>query len=388
MAVRKLPVGIQDFERLIKDGYVYADKTEYIYHLVHEGKPYFLSRPRRFGKSLLLSTLKAYWEGKKELFAGLAIEKLEQENPDAWKPYPVFYFDFNSANYWQHGALEEALHIQLKRWEKKYALNAEQLSLGERFQNLLIAAMEKTGLRCVVLVDEYDKPFLDVMDNPELKEHNKHVFKGFFSTLKSFDAYIRFIFMTGVTELFRLSMSGDLNQLNDISLNKKYACLCGITESEMISCFDQEIEMLAQRRKLSRTDCLNEIKRQYDGYHFSPNSPGVYNPYSLLKCFFSQDFGSYWFETGTPTFLVKKIRDTLFDIRKFTDGTLYASEGMLKGYTGDSSGPVPWLYQTGYLTISDYDVKDRIYTLSFPNEEVKYGFLGSLLSSYVPKATT
>ena len=384
---RKLPIGIQGFEGLRKDGYIYVDKTEYIYRLAHEGKPYFLSRPRRFGKSLLLSTMKAYWEGKKELFVGLAIEKLEEGNPDAWKSYPVFYFDFNGVNYCQQGALEEALNIQIKRWEKEYALNGEQGTISERFQNLLITAREKTGLRCVVLVDEYDKPLLDVIDHQELQEHNKEVFKGFFSTLKSFDEYIQFIFITGVSKFHKVSIFSDLNQLNDISLDEKYACLCGISETEMISCFDQEIELLSQRRKLSRMECLNELKRQYDGYHFYPDAEGVYNPYSLLKCLFSNDFGSYWFETGTPTFLIKRLRDIRFDVRRFTDHTIYASEAMLKDYTGESLDPIPLLYQTGYLTISNYDAKRKRYTLSFPNEEVRYGFLESLMPSYVPKAT-
>ena len=195
---KKLPVGIQDFEGLRNDGYVYVDKTKYLYKLIHEGKPYFFSRPRRFGKSLLLSALKAYWEGKKELFTGLDIERLEAGNEDAWKVYPVFYFDFNGVNYQQESALEDSLKTQLKRWEKAYTLDSEGITLGERFQNLLIAAREKTGLRSVILVDEYDKPLLDVIDNERLQDHNKEVFKGFFSTLKSFDEYIQFVFITGV----------------------------------------------------------------------------------------------------------------------------------------------------------------------------------------------
>ena len=331
--------------------------------------------------------MKAYWEGKKELFAGLAIEKLEEGNPDAWKSYPVFYFGFNGINYCQQGALEEALNIQMKRWEKEYVTSAEQESLGERFQNLLIAAREKTGLRCVVLVDEYDKPLLDVIDHKELQEHNKEVFKGFFSTLKSFDEYIQFIFITGVSKFHKVSIFSDLNQLNDISLDESFACLCGISESEMIGCFDQEIGMLSQRRKLSHAECLDELKRQYDGYRFHPEAEGVYNPYSLLKCFFSKDFGNYWFETGTPTFLIKRLREDRFDVRRFTNQTIFASESTLKDYTGDTLDPIPLLYQTGYLTISDYDAKRKRYTLSFPNEEVRYGFLESLMLSYVPKAT-
>ena len=380
---RKLPIGIQGFEKLRTDGFLYVDKTAFIYELAHNNTPYFLSRPRRFGKSLLLSAMKAYWEGKKELFSGLAIEELEKDNPDAWKPYPVFYFDFNGVNYQLSDALEESLNTQLKRMEADYGCQGEGATLEERFQKLLILAREKTGRRCVVLVDEYDKPLLDVVDKPALQEHNKEVFKGFFSTLKSFDEYLQFTFITGVSKFHKVSIFSDLNQLNDISLDEDYAKICGITDRELREYFSEEIQVLSERRKMSADSCLKALKRQYDGYHFYPDAEGVYNPYSLLKAFFSKDFGSYWFETGTPTFLVKQLRNTAFDIRKFTDRTLYASEGMLKDYTGESLDPVPLLYQTGYLTIIDFDSVGREYTLGFPNEEVKYGFVECLMPEYV-----
>ena len=380
---RKLPLGIQGFESLRNDGYVYVDKTEYIYHLVHEGKPYFLSRPRRFGKSLLLSTLKAYWEGKKELFGGLAIERLQ--NADAWKAYPVFYFDFNGVNYQEKGSLERALDFRLQEWEAEYSMEIDRnrFTLSERFQKLLKGVTKQTGARCVVLVDEYDKPLLDIVEKPDLQEHNREVFKGFFSTLKSYDEYIQFVFITGVSKFHKVSIFSDLNQLNDISLDEDYACLCGITEEEIKHSFAKELETLSQRRKCSIDECMCELKKQYDGYHFHPDAEGVYNPYSLLKCFFSKDFGSYWFETGTPTFLIRKLKEVVFDVRKFTDRTLYASEGTLKDYTGDSLDPVPLLYQTGYLTIVDFDRVAREYTLAFPNEEVKYGFIECLMPEYV-----
>lgn len=380
---RKLPLGIQDYEGLRKDGYLYVDKTEYIYRLAHEGKPYFLSRPRRFGKSLLLSTMKAYWEGKKELFSGLAIEKLERENEEAWKTYPVFYFDFNGVNYQQPDALEEALHIQLKRWEKEYGCGSENETLSERFQNLLIAANRKTGLRSVILVDEYDKPLLDVIEKKDLREHNKEVFKGFFSTLKSFDQYIQFIFITGVSKFHKVSIFSDLNQLTDISISKRFAGICGITETELKSIFTEEVDRLAAEQDVSSTECMEKLKETYDGYRFHPNGETVYNPYSLLNAFFAEEFGSYWFETGTPTFLVKQLRESDFDLRKMSDRTLYASEGILKDYTGDSPEPVPLLYQTGYLTIIDYDSSAGEYTLGFPNAEVKYGFTDCLMQEYV-----
>lgn len=384
--VKKLPIGLQGFEGLRNDGYVYVDKTAYIYRLVHEGKPYFLSRPRRFGKSLLLSTLKAYWEGKRELFAGLAIETLESENSEAWKSYPVFLFDFNGVNYQQSNALEEALDIQLTRWEKTYGCEASGQTLASRFQNLLLAAKEKTNLRSVVLVDEYDKPLLDVVEKPELQEHNKEVFKGFFSTLKSFDEYIQFVFITGVTKFHKVSIFSDLNQLTDISLMNKYAGLCGITDEELRLYFEEEIADLAKSQKLNTEDCYKQLKQTYDGYRFHPDGVSVYNPYSLLNAFFAGEFGSYWFETGTPTFLVKQLREMDFDIRKFTDQTLYASESNLKDYTGNELNPVPLLYQSGYLTIVDFDRNGRIFTLGFPNEEVKYGFIESLIPAYVEDA--
>lgn len=387
MQERKLPIGIQGFEKLRTDHFLYVDKTEYIYEMVHNNVPYFLSRPRRFGKSLLLSAIKAYWEGKRKLFSGLAIEKLEANNPDAWKRYPVFYFDFNGENYQKTAALEAMIDEQLRRWEKEYSPETEKGSLGERFRNLLIAAKKQTGLRSVILVDEYDKPLLDVVDKPDLQEHNKEVFKGFFSTLKSYDEYIQFIFITGVSKFHKVSIFSDLNQLTDISLSKKYAGICGITNKELTAYFENELADLAAVQGFSQDDCLIQLKKAYDGYRFHPLGEGVYNPYSLLNAFFNEEIGSYWFETGTPEFLIKLLKERSFDIRRFTNRTIFANESVLKDYTGDLLDPIPLLYQTGYLTISDYDSSRKRYTLCFPNEEVKYGFLESLMPSYVPAAT-
>ena len=384
---RKLPIGIQGFEKLRTDGFIYVDKTDYIYQLVHNNVPYFLSRPRRFGKSLLLSAMKAYWEGKKELFQGLRIELLERYNKDAWKPYPVFYFDFNGVNYQQPGALEEALTIHLKRWEKQFGCIESDTTLSARFQNLLIHARETTGLRSVVLVDEYDKPLLDVIENNTLQKDNKQILKGFFGTLKSFDEYIQFIFITGVSKFHKVSIFSDLNQLKDISLTKKYAGICGITGEELEHTFSHELQEIAREQGLSTRNCLELLRKTYDGYRFHPDGVSLYNPYSLLNAFSDCEFGSYWFETGTPSFLVKKLRENHFDPRSLSDRTLYADESTLKDYTGDSLDPVSLLYQTGYLTIVDYDSRRRRYTLSFPNEEVKYGFLSSLVPYYVPAAT-
>ena len=381
---RKLPIGVQDFGGLRRDGYIYVDKTEYIYKLVHTGKQYFLSRPRRFGKSLLLSTLRAYWEGKKELFSGLMIDQLEQADPNAWTSYPVFLFDFNGANYLEQNALEGKLSFQLREWEERYVGGQRGGdTLSERFQTVLRRAYEQTGHRCVVLVDEYDKPLLDVADHPELQEHNKAVFKGFFSVLKSRDEYIKFVFITGVTKFHKVSIFSDLNQLNDISLNEDYAGACGITQKEILQYFSPEVERLAKRRNLTNEECMNKLQEWYDGYHFNASSEGVYNPFSLLKAFYEKKFGSYWFATGTPTCLVKQLTETSFDVRKFSDQTIYASDSVLTDYTGEGTDPVPLLYQSGYLPITDYDESGSMYTLSFPNREVKYGFLESLMPEYV-----
>ena len=384
--MNKLPIGIQNFESLRNDGYLYVDKTDYIYRLVHYGKPYFLSRPRRFGKSLLLSTIRAYWEGKKELFSGLSIENLEENNPDAWQPHPIFYFDFNGQNYLDT-PLETILDGMLTDWESVYGDQFRERTIGERFEQLLKSAHAQTGKRCVILVDEYDKPLLETIDAPELEEHNKAVFKGFFSTLKKADEYIRFVFVTGVTKFNKISIFSDLNQLNDISLNADFSGICGITEDELLRYFQENIAALASENDMSPDACLAELKRTYDGYRFHPKSQGIFNPFSLLKAFFENNFGSYWFETGTPTFLVRGLKKSEYDIRKFTDGTLYANDAMLSDYRADSPDLTPLLFQTGYLTIIGFDRETREYTLAFPNEEVKYGFLENLLPAYVEDYT-
>lgn len=380
---QKLPIGIQSFEKLITQDFKYVDKTRFIYDLVHNNVPYFLSRPRRFGKSLLVSTLNAYWLGQRELFRGLAIEALEVDNPDAWQPYPVFYFDFNRDDYRRDGALEDILRLHLSEWEKQYGCEGSTASLAIRFQNLLRNARNQSGKLCVVLIDEYDKPLLDLMGQDEQVEHNKAVMKGFFSSLKSCDSLIQFVFITGVSKFNKVSIFSDLNHLKDISVNEEYAGICGITEQELLDNFAAEIERLAQRQNLSKDACLDELRITYDGYHFHPNGVGVYNPFSLLNALSDGEFSSYWFETGTPTFLVDLVRQSDFDVRKFTDGTLFASEGMLSEYRADKPDPLPLLYQTGYLTIIGYDRESRCFTLGYPNAEVKYGFLENLLPAFV-----
>ena len=382
---RKLPIGVQSFVSLREGGFLYVDKTSYIYELAHGSKQYFLSRPRRFGKSLFLSTLKAYWEGKRELFEGLAIEELEKGDEGAFEAYPVFYFDFNGQNYQVDTALEDVLDKMLSRWEAEYACDG-QGTLSDRFQTLLMAAKQKTGKGCVVLVDEYDKPLLEVLENDELEEHNKAVFKGFFGTLKSYDEYLRFVFITGVTKFSKVSIFSDLNQLNDLSLEEDFAGICGITEEELAEVFGPEIEAMANRLGIGQEDCLAELRQMYDGYHFYPGAPGVYNPFSLLKALYGREFGAYWFATGTPTFLVRRLKNMHFDVRQFEEKRIHATSSALSDYRADNPDIVPLLYQTGYLTLLGGDARGRRYTLGFPNEEVKYGFLESLLPVYTPAA--
>ncbi|MBQ9608057.1 MAG: ATP-binding protein [Lachnospiraceae bacterium] len=381
--MRKLPIGIQDFEKLRLDNYIYVDKTRYIYNLVHMGKPYFLSRPRRFGKSLLLSTIRAYWEGKKELFKGLDIEELEKDNPDAWQEYPVFYFDFNRDGFSENDALEKILEEHLAEWEKRYELNQKQLPQPERFRHIIKTAYERTGKRVVILVDEYDKPLLEVITDNDLEEHNKSVFKGFFSTLKSYDRYIEFEFLTGVTKFSKVSIFSDLNHLRDISLSEEYADICGITETELKNAFMPEVEAMAAKQKMSLEECYEKLEKTYDGYHFNKESNGVYNPFSLINALQAKEFDSYWFSTGTPTFLIKKLNAINFDAKKFTDGNLYADSYALFDYRADNPDPIPLFYQTGYLTIKGYDKKFDSYQLGYPNDEVKYSFIKSLAPSYL-----
>jgi len=382
----KLPIGIQSFEKLRTDNFLYVDKTEYIYRLVHKNIPYFLSRPRRFGKSLLLSTLKAYWEGKRNLFEGLLIEELERSNTEAWQKYPVLYMDFNGQNYSQT-SVEDVLDGMLKEWESIYNITSISKNLSNRFECVIRTAEEQMGRRVVVLVDEYDKALLETSKNEEVQEHIKDVFKGFFGVLKKADEHIHFVFITGVTKFHKVSIFSDLNQLTDISLYDEYSGLCGITRNEIDRYFGEEIKILSEKLGVSEEECLEDLKKYYDGYRFSAEGVGVYNPFSLLGALEEKKIKAYWFETGSPSFLVETIRANKFDAQKFSNQSLFASDSLLKDYTGDSFNIIPLLYQTGYLTISSYDSTRGRYTLCFPNAEVKYGFLENLLPAYAPHST-
>ncbi len=383
MQNRLLPIGIQSFEKIRENGYVYVDKTSLIYKITSTGSSYFLSRPRRFGKSLLLSTLRAFWEGKRELFKGLAIEKMMENAGESWKRYPVLYFDLNKDVYQKEGSLEAVLAEHLKAWEREYEIDDNTGTLSMRFRRVIVAAREKTGLDVVVLVDEYDKPLLDVMADQKMEEYNRTIFKGFFSTLKSYDSYLKFVFLTGVTSFSKVSVFSDLNQLDDISMDKEYAEICGITDSEIREYLMPEVEVFASYNGLDIDDCVKKLKIMYDGYHFHLNSEGVYNPFSLLNALKKKELGAYWFETGTPTFLIKKLESIGFAPSRITDGSVYSNEQDLKSYYTENPDPLPLLYQTGYLTIKGYDDEMGSYLLGYPNNEVQYGFIRSLAPIYL-----
>ncbi|MDR1221413.1 MAG: ATP-binding protein [Tannerella sp.] len=375
---RKLPVGIQDFEKLRTENCLYVDKTQYVYQLAQIVSPYFLGRPRRFGKSLFLSTLKAYFEGKRELFEGLEIAGLEKD----WIKYPVIYLDFNSSEYSDVQTLEIVLDYLLKKYEKEYGMQDIEAKPSIRFDNLITAMHEKTSRKVVVLIDKYDKSLINTMDKPDVNGKNRDVLKGFYGALKGADAHLRFVFLTGVTQFSKVSIFSDLNQLRDISMSEQYAGICGISERELIRNFEPELQALAAKRGLTRDEAFAEMKKRYDGYHFAKVSEDMYNPFSILNTFMDLDFAYYWFATGTPTFLAEALRNQNYDIRKFEDDVYIAAISVMD-YRYEDQNLVPLLYQSGYLTIKAYDSVLDEYTLGFPNEEVKYGFLNELLPAFV-----
>ena len=387
---RKLPVGIQSFKDLREKRFLYVDKTEYLFQLINSSKVYFLSRPRRFGKSLFLSTLAAYFLGQKELFTGLYLEKAEeeqavQENRAVWQEYPVLYLDFNIGNYTDPKALNERLHVLLENEESSYDIETgekEQPFFASRFEKLLKTAYKQTGKQVVILVDEYDKPLLQTMGvNEELNEHYRNMLKAFYSVIKTCDQYIRFAFLTGVTKFSKISIFSDLNNLRDISMEEDYAGICGISQEELEATFQPEIQVLATHQSLTYQQALADLKQWYDGYLFHPAGKGMYNPYSVLSALVKKEIKSYWFSTGTPTFLVNYLKEAHYYIPDL-DGNVELNESGLETYRAAAEDALPILFQAGYLTIKEYISDVRLYRLGFPNDEVRYGFLENLLPAY------
>ncbi len=365
MSERKYPIGIQNFESLRKDGYMYVDKTAWVYKLVNTGRYYFLSRPRRFGKSLLLSTIEAYLEGKRELFEGLAIEQLEKN----WTKHPILHLDLNTEKYTTPEALDAILDDALSSWESLYGRRESERSLSLRFQGIIRRACEQTGERVVILVDEYDKPMLQAIGNPELQTAYRDTLKAFYGALKSRDGYIKFAMLTGVTKFGKVSVFSDLNNLQDISMWDRYADVCGVSEEELLRDFSGDIRMLGEANGMSEEETLAKLRENYNGYHFCEDCIGVYNPFSLLNTFAQKRFRSYWFETGTPTYLVELLKMHRYNLEDLAHEVTTAD--VLNSVDSASTNPVPVVYQSGYLTIKEYDPRFETYTLGFPNREVE-----------------
>ena len=385
---RVLPIGGQDFSDLRRNGFIYVDKTHFVADLVSASKYYFLSRPRRFGKSLFLSTLKAYFEGKKECFEGLFLEKWEeaqaaQEGREAWQQYPVLYLDLNAKNYESRENLENVLDRHLSIWENKYGVKEKRVDLEDRFQSLLRYIYETTHQQVIVLVDEYDKPLLLTLEEglEDLNNEYRRILKGFFAVLKSGDPYLRFVFLTGVSRFSKISLFSDLNHLNDISLNRDYSSVCGITEEELKSNFQPEIEALSESEQLTYGETLEKLKQTYDGYLFIDGGVHVYNPFSLLNVFSDRMFFDYWFQSGTPTFLVQYLKKAHFYLPDL-ENNVEIDLSSLNNFKVDVGSPIPILYQAGYLTLKSYNRRSGLYSLGYPNNEVKYGLIRNLLPSY------
>ena len=374
--LRKYPLGIQSFDHIRTDGYVYIDKTALVYEIATSGKYYFLSRPRRFGKSLLVSTLEAFFKGKKELFKGLAMEEMENE----WKEYPVLKLSLNVAYYNSISVLTNVLDDALKTWCKQYEVKVTGELPSIRLKNLIIALHTKTGRKVVMLVDEYDKPLLQTMDDSGLQDQFRSELKAFYGILKPLDEHVQFGFFTGVTKFSKVSVFSDLNNLTDISMDKRYVEICGITEAEIHSNLDYEVEKIAIETGLGKDECYEKLKEHYDGYHFEANTVGIYNPYSLLNALSSKTFKDFWFETGTPSYLIEQLKQTNYPLENLSHEELTAN--VLGNIDTIDQNPVPMLYQSGYLTVKGYDKEFELYQLGFPNLEVERGFTKFLIPYY------
>lgn len=372
---KKYPIGIQTFEKIIKGGYVYVDKTDLIYKLVSEGEYYFLSRPRRFGKSLLITTLEAYFQGKKDLFRGLAIEKLEKD----WDCYPVFHLDFSGESYTSADKVTNRIDSYLYEWEKAYGKNPVEIGVGNRMSGVLQRAVEKTGKQCVILIDEYDKPLTDTIDNEEVQDQNRAILQGLYGVLKNADRNIKFALLTGVTRYGKLGIFSANNNPKNISMDKNYGTICGITEEELHKYFDPDIQLFAEEEGIDTEKMYAILKHKYDGYHFTKKSADIYNPFSLLNSLSCQDTDNYWFATGTPSFLSILLKKNGFN-PAVLEGEIKSSIENMSSFGNDENNIVAALYQSGYLTIKQF--KDDYYVLGMPNEEVACGLTNYLIPNY------
>lgn len=366
----KYPIGIQDFEDLQRNGYAYVDKTNFVYKLADEGKYYFLSRPRRFGKSLFLSTLEAYFQGKKELFKGLAIYDLETE----WKKYPIFHIDLNTANFREKDSLYMVLNDYLTTWECKYGTRESEATLALRFKGVIARAAEKEGCGVVILIDEYDKPILQTMRDPELQAEHRAQLKAFYSVLKTQDRYIKFAFLTGVTKFGKVSVFSDLNNLTDISMDHRYISICGMTEKELLTNFKEGINELASANEDNETETIDKLRMRYAGYYFEENSEEIYNPFSVLNTLANSRYDDYWFKADTHTFLIDILKKHDYCITDLNKAQVKAN--MMNNV---DFNPIPVIFQSGYLTIKSYDERFKNYQLGIPNKEVEEGILNTLL---------
>ena len=374
----KYPIGIQNFGEVRRGGYVYVDKTRQMCKMVTEGKYYFLSRPLRFGKSLMVSTLEAFFSGERKLFKGLYVDRVEWE----WQQYPIMHLDLNTAKYDTPEALTSMLNGYLCGWEKEYGSESYEDSLGSRFMGIIRRAFEKTGRQVVILVDEYDKPMLQAIGNEPLQTEYRNTLKAFYGAMKSCDRYIKFAFLTGVTKFGKVSVFSDLNSLEDLTLLPQYSTICGISEEELHLYFDEGVQQLADANDMTKDECYERLKEDYDGYHFALKATGMYNPFSLLGTLKHREFRDYWFETGTPSFLVYQLQKANYPLEDMTREELF--EDTLNSIDIMDENPLPLLYQSGYLTIKGYDPEFRTYQLGFPNREVEEGFVKYLVPFYSP----
>ena len=377
---RNYPIGMQTFEKVREENCIYIDKTEYVYRLAHSKSNYvFLSRPRRFGKSLLVSTLHAYFEGRKDLFKGLAIDRLETE----WTQYPVLHFDMSTAKHMDKEQLERELNLKLLKYEEIYGRGEGEIDTNQRLQGLIERAYQKTGRKVVILIDEYDAPLLDVVHEDEMLPKLRNVMRNFYSPLKACDPYLRFVFMTGITKFSQLSIFSELNNLDNITMDSEYAAICGISKEELLTQMAPDIELLAENMDITKEEALQELKNNYDGYHFAWPSPDMYNPFSLLNAFKKGNIASYWFGSGTPTYLIEMLRK--FNVLPQQIGQRRCAVEDFDAPTEQITDITPLLYQSGYITIKDYSRYSKVYTLDVPNREVRMGLAKSLLVNYVKR---